>query len=103
MDKEIESPIFDETQPHQIHAPSFKGTNIRMQPPFINKYGVVIGDSKYNSPHSPLNEWSDETDPSVMAGDEWVHPTNDIGWNTPRKPRLIRRKTKRKSAVYPSR
>ncbi|QAV26235.1 DUF3905 domain-containing protein [Anoxybacillus flavithermus] len=82
-EKEIESPIFDETQPHQIHAPSFKGTGIEMKPPFVNRYGVVIGDSKYNSPNSPLHQWSDETDPSIMAGDEWVHPTNDIGWNTP--------------------
>lgn len=73
----------DETLPHQIHAPSFKGTKLKMQPPFINSYGVTIGDSYYTSKNSPLENWSDETDPSIMSGDEWVHPTNDIGWNTP--------------------
>lgn len=52
MEKDIESPILDETQPHQIHAPSFKGTGMRMQPPFVNQHGGVIGDSKYNSPNS---------------------------------------------------
>ncbi len=52
--KKVESPILDETMPHQIHAPSFKGTGIKTQPPFVNKYGVVIGDSKYNSPNLPL-------------------------------------------------
>lgn len=86
---EIHSPILDETQPHQIHAPSFKGTGIKMQEPFVNKYGVVIGDSKYNSPNSPLNHWSDEIDPHIMSGDEWVHPTNDIGWNTPENRELL--------------
>ncbi|MBD8067439.1 DUF3905 domain-containing protein [Bacillus sp. PS06] len=78
----LDSPILDETQPHQINAPSFKGTGIKMEQPFVNEHGVVIGDSHYNSPNSPLNQWSDDVDPSIMAGDEWVHPTNDIGWNT---------------------
>ncbi|GMB10129.1 hypothetical protein B1no1_28390 [Thermolongibacillus altinsuensis] len=91
-EKNMESPILDETQPHQIHAPSFKGTGIRMQPPFVNRYGVVIGDSKYNSQNSPLNHWSDETDPSTMTGDEWVHPTNDIGWNTAENRELLEKK-----------
>ena len=72
-----------QTLPHQINAPSFKGTTIRMQPPFINSYGVTIGDSYYTSQNSPLENWSKETDPSIMSGSEWVHPTNDIGWNTP--------------------
>ena len=44
----------------------------------MNPYDVVIGDSKYNSENSPLNNWSDEVDPAIMAGDEWIHPTNDI-------------------------
>jgi hypothetical protein len=91
-DKDIQSPILDETQPHQIDAPSFKGTGIKMQPPFVNKYGVVIGDSKYNSPNSPLNQWSENTDPSIMSGDEWVHPTNDIGWNTEENRELLEAK-----------
>lgn len=72
----------DGTMPHQIDAPDFKQSTIKMQKPFVNEFGVVIGDSFYNSPNSPLNQWSKDTDPSVMAGDRWVHPTNDIGWNT---------------------
>ncbi|WP_338451862.1 DUF3905 domain-containing protein [Niallia oryzisoli] len=72
----------DQTLPHQINAPSFKNTGIDMQPPFVNSFGVTIGDSKYNSKNSPLENWSEETDPAIMAGSEWVHPTNDIGWNT---------------------
>ncbi|WP_369900513.1 DUF3905 domain-containing protein [Bacillus manliponensis] len=74
------SPILDETLPHQINFPSFKGTGMKMQPPFTNEYGIVIGDSLYNSANSPLNNWSDEVDPAIMSGDQWVHPTNDIGW-----------------------
>jgi hypothetical protein len=89
---EIDSPILNETLPHQISAPSFKGTGIKMQEPFVNEHGVVIGDSFYDSPNSPLNNWSDEVDPSIMAGDEWVHPTNDIGWNTSENRELLESK-----------
>jgi hypothetical protein len=70
------------TLPHQINAPSFKGTGIKMKPPFVNSFGVTIGDSHYTSKESPLENWSEKTDPAVMSGSEWVHPTNDIGWNT---------------------
>jgi hypothetical protein len=94
QNEKINSPILDETMPHQIHAPSFKNTGIKMQEPFVNKCGVVIGDSLYNSPNSPLNNWSDEVDPEIMAGDEWVHPTNDIGWNTSENRELLERKRK---------
>ncbi|MCH1627556.1 DUF3905 domain-containing protein [Fredinandcohnia quinoae] len=90
----ITSPILDETLPHQISAPSFKGTGIKMKPPFVNEHGVVIGDSHYDSPNSPLNNWSDETDPEIMSGDEWVHPTNDIGWNTTENRALLESKKK---------
>lgn len=72
----------DSTLPHQISAPSYKNTETKMEPPFTNRHGVIIGDSHYTSAESPLENWNDETDPSIMAGDEWVHPTNDIGWNT---------------------
>lgn len=72
----------DGTLPHQISAPDFKNSTRSIQKPFVNEFGVVIGDSFYDSQKSPLNQWSTETDPSVMAGDQWVHPTNDIGWNT---------------------
>lgn len=50
--------------------------------PFVNDYGVVIGDHEYDSSQSPLNQWSKETDPTVMAGDEWIHPYKDIGFQT---------------------
>ncbi|WLR51811.1 DUF3905 domain-containing protein [Bacillus tianshenii] len=80
--KELEQPQIDGVMPHQINSPDFKNSHIKPEKPFINSYGVVIGDSRYDSEASPLNQWSIETDPNVMAGDEWVHPTNDIGWNT---------------------
>nr|WP_235680409.1 DUF3905 domain-containing protein [Paenibacillus albicereus] len=50
--------------------------------PFVNRHGVTIGDHEYASPDSPLEQWSEETDPAVMAGDEWVHPYKDIGFLT---------------------
>lgn len=89
----------NETLPHQIDAPSFIGTGIKMEAPFVNKYGVTIGDSNYASPHSPLENWSVETDPSIMAGDDWVHPTNDIGWNTTENRELL--ENKRNKQAYP--
>lgn len=79
--------------PHQIHAPSFRHTGRKIQKPFVNSYGVVIGDSYYNSTQSPLNHWSEEIDPEVMAGPEWVHPTNDIGWNTNENRQLLEQNT----------
>jgi len=79
----------DNTLPHQINAPSFKNTGMEMQAPFVNSFGVTIGDSKYLSKNSPLENWSVETDPAVMSGSEWVHPTNDIGWNTPENVMLL--------------
>lgn len=80
--EDLKFPLIDGTMPHQISSPNFKDSGIKIEPPFVNEHGVVIGDSFYDSSNSPLNQWSKETDPSVMAGDEWVHPTNDIGWNT---------------------
>lgn len=50
--------------------------------PFVNEYGVVIGDYLYVSENSPLENWSTEVDPSIMSGDQWVHPFNDVGFNT---------------------
>lgn len=49
---------------------------------FVNEHGVLIGDHEYESPNSPLQQWSTETDPAVMAGDEWVHPFKDIGFQS---------------------
>jgi len=49
---------------------------------FVNEHGVVIGDHEYASENSPLEQWTAETDPSVMAGDEWVHPYKDVGFQS---------------------
>ncbi|RTE02247.1 DUF3905 domain-containing protein [Paenibacillus whitsoniae] len=49
---------------------------------FVNEYGVTIGDHDYESDNSPLEQWTDDTDPSVMAGDQWVHPYKDVGFQT---------------------
>ena len=49
---------------------------------FVNEHGVLIGDHQYQSANSPLEQWSKDTDPSVMSGDEWVHPYKDIGFHT---------------------
>lgn len=76
-EKEIEK-----LNPHQIHSPSYKGHAEENREPFVNEFGVVIGDRFYDSPQSPLNNWSTDVDPAIMAGDQWVHPTNDIGFNS---------------------
>lgn len=97
--KKVKKLSLDETMPHQISAPSFKGTGIKMQPPFVNSFDVTIGDSQYSSDSSPLENWSDEIDPAIMSGSEWVHPTNDIGWNTTENRELI--ESKRKPQAVP--
>lgn len=84
----------EDTLPYQINSPSWKETGIEMKEPFVNEYGVMIGDSFYDSEESPLNQWSDEIDPAIMSGEQWVHPTNDIGWNTPENRELIEAKRK---------
>ncbi|WP_121609463.1 DUF3905 domain-containing protein [Mesobacillus foraminis] len=102
MDKKAEElrPLdVDQSLPHQISAPSFKGTGMEIQPPFKNDYGVVIGDSRYASPESPLENWDENTDPAIMSGEEWVHPTNDIGWNTAENQELL--EEKREPQAYP--
>ncbi|MBJ8094170.1 MULTISPECIES: DUF3905 domain-containing protein [Bacillus] len=96
----IQSPILDETLPHQMNFPSFKGTGKQMQQPFINQYDVVIGDSKYDSTNSPLNNWSDEVDPAVMAGEEWIHPTNDIGWISEENQELLKNEVDNKNDAF---
>lgn len=50
--------------------------------PFVNEFGVTIGDHLYESPESPLTQWTEETDPFMMAGDQWVHPFKDIGFHS---------------------
>jgi len=96
----LESPMINGTMPHQISSPNFKGSGIKVQPPFVNEHGVVIGDSFYDSPNSPLNNWSKDTDPAEMAGEEWVHPTNDIGWNTIENIELVEEKKKPQAAPF---
>ncbi|MBJ8051436.1 DUF3905 domain-containing protein [Bacillus cereus] len=96
----IQSPILDATLPHQMNFPSFKGTGKQMQQPFINQYDVVIGDSKYNSTNSPLNNWSDEIDPAIMAGEEWIHPTNDIGWISEENQELLKNEVDNKNDAF---
>lgn len=98
-EKKHEKIQIDETMPHQINAPSFKGTGITIEPPFTNSHGVVIGDSKYSSENSPLENWSTDTDPAIMSGSEWVHPTNDIGWNTSENRELLEKN--RNPQAYP--
>lgn len=92
--------IVDETLPHQMGSPIFKGSGVRMQEPFTNEFGVEIGDSFYDSPNSPLNKWSKDTDPSIMSGDQWVHPTNDIGWNSEENKELIEEKIRSKGVPF---
>jgi hypothetical protein len=81
---QVQAPVSDHSDldPFEINfLPQFeKGRGPRQ--PFVNQYGVVIGDHDYQSSDSPLMQWSEETDPSVMAGDEWVHPFKDIGFHT---------------------
>ncbi len=99
--KKKENPLsINETLPHQVSAPSFKGTGMKMEPPFVNKHGVTIGDSLYASENSPLENWSKDTDPEIMAGDEWVHPTNDIGWNTTENRELLESKQKPQASPF---
>lgn len=84
--KNIEPGQAGDKLPHQIDAPATEQPRAK---PFVNQYGVVIGDSFYDSANSPLNNWSKDVDPAIMAGDQWVHPTNDIGWNTPENQALL--------------
>ncbi|SFT04131.1 DUF3905 domain-containing protein [Paenibacillus sp. BC26] len=71
-----------ELDPFEINfLPEFRD-NRGPRVPFVNSSGVVIGDHNYESPNSPLNQWTEETDPAVMAGSEWVHPFKDIGFLT---------------------
>ncbi|WP_163102148.1 DUF3905 domain-containing protein [Peribacillus alkalitolerans] len=99
-DENLEVPFIDDTLPHQINAPSFKGTGIKMEAPFTNIHNVVIGDSLYASENSPLENWTVNTDPEIMAGEQWIHPTNDIGWNTDENRELLEEKRKPQAAPF---
>jgi hypothetical protein len=81
-EKDIIEEVEADLDPFEINfLPSFMDDRGPRQP-FINQYGVVIGDHEYESVQSPLNNWSTDTDPSVMSGDEWVHPFKDVGFHT---------------------
>lgn len=78
-----------ELDPFEIEfRPEFQ-TGRGPRAPFVNRHGVVIGDHDYESPNSPLENWSADTDPAVMSGDEWVHPYKDIGFHTAENRRLF--------------
>ncbi|MFC0213427.1 DUF3905 domain-containing protein [Paenibacillus chartarius] len=68
--------------------------------PFVNSQGVVIGDHDYESPNSPLEQWSRDTDPAVMAGDEWVHPFKDVGFHTKENRDYFERGIAPKSGIF---
>lgn len=72
----------EDLDPFEINfLPEFrKGRGPRK--PFVNSFGVVIGDHDYESENSPLEQWTTDTDPAVMAGDQWVHPFKDIGFHS---------------------
>jgi hypothetical protein len=68
--------------------------------PFTNPYGVVIGDHEYVSEHSPLEQWTENTDPAIMAGDEWVHPFKDIGFRTAENREYFEQGVKPQSGIF---
>lgn len=72
----------EDLDPFEINfLPEFrKGRGPRK--PFVNSFGVVIGDHDYESENSPLEQWTTDTDPAVMAGDQWVHPFKDTGFHS---------------------
>jgi len=72
-----------ELDPFEIEFRQEYRDNRGPRAPFVNDHGVVIGDHDYESPQSPLEQWSEETDPEIMSGDQWVHPYKDIGFRSP--------------------
>ena len=71
-----------ELDPFEIEFRAEYRDNRGPREPFVNDHGVVIGDHDYDSPQSPLERWSSDTDPSIMSGEQWVHPYKDIGFRT---------------------
>lgn len=81
-EKDIIEEVDPDLDPFEINFLPKLMNNRGPRQPFVNQYGVVIGDHEYESEQSPLNNWSVDTDPSVMSGDEWVHPFKDVGFHT---------------------
>lgn len=77
--------------PYEIEFREEFRTGRGPEQPYVNEHGVVIGDHMYDSPDSPLNEWSTDTDPTIMSGDQWVHPYKDIGFHTEENRELFER------------
>ena len=72
----------DDLDPYEIEfLPQFR-QGCGADKPFKNQYGVIIGDHDYESAESPLEQWTEQTDPAVMVGEQWVHPYKDIGFQT---------------------
>ncbi|MFD0672325.1 DUF3905 domain-containing protein [Cohnella sp. GCM10027633] len=71
-----------ELDPFEIEFRAEFRDNRGPREPFVNEHGVVVGDHDYESPQSPLENWSSDTDPSIMSGGQWVHPYKDIGFLT---------------------
>jgi hypothetical protein len=72
----------NELDPYEIEfLPEFRQGR-GPEEPYINEHGVVIGDHMYESENSPLQQWTEDTDPSIMSGDQWVHSFKDIGFQT---------------------
>jgi len=89
------APGFDDRVPDPFEIeflPEHRGGARGPEQPFVNDYGVVIGDHEYASPDSPLERWSRDTEPAVMAGEQWVHPYKDIGFWYGGKPRPVRKR-----------
>ncbi|CAM4477103.1 DUF3905 domain-containing protein [Paenibacillus tarimensis] len=89
-----------ELDPYEIDfLPEFR-QNRGPRGPFLNSQGVVIGDHDYDSPQSPLHNWSSDTDPAVMSGEEWVHPFKDIGFRTEENRQLFEKGIRPQSGIY---
>jgi hypothetical protein len=90
----------DDLDPFEINfLPQFKKGR-GPKGPFINQYGVVIGDHEYVSVNSPLEQWTEDTDPAIMAGDQWVHPFKDIGFQTTENREYFEQGIQPKSGIF---
>lgn len=90
----------DDLDPFEINfLPEFQQGRGPHQP-FVNEFGVVIGDHDYESPNSPLNQWTTDTDPEMMAGDRWVHPYKDIGFHSAENRDYFEKKVAPQSGIY---
>ncbi len=89
-----------ELDPFEIEFRAEFRANRGPREPFVNAQGVVIGDHDYESVKSPLEQWSKDTEPSVMAGEQWVHPYKDIGFRTRENRDLFERGIAPSSGVF---